>query len=243
MPTAARLLVFGDLEPFLRCQTKHVTVRTRTFLSYDGSAIQPRHLINGIRRGDEYAPDIENGYHDLRLAFFWPQIVGEYTSRTLRFEEDKPLAIGSIIDSISRATGDECHYGVWKSCPLTCLVWAVVPVEGVKCCPIPALPSWSWMSVTGEVQFDMNVNLCRTEASFDWDAGPLLTRLRLSCRVLSEDEVFMTTPEGGSSALLLDHDVDLCIGKTMLPHEVRSRPLISGSIYFLILGRLTTQDW
>ena len=232
----SRQLVFGDLEPFLRCQNHYPLVKAQTCVEYVSARLQPQFLINGIICNEERGIDRKDGiHHDRRLEVVWEKMVNEYTSRTLGFEEDRPHAVASIIDLISRTTGDECAYGVWKSCAVPCLIWAVAPVEGIEIRPILRLPSWSWMSVTSPVQLDRIPYLCDLESSVDWEHGPSSKRLQVSCRVLLEDEVF------NGHSLLLDYMLDLGFPTTVQSHEVRNRPLVGETLYFLVLGRLIDQ--
>ena len=108
-----RLLVFGDLEPFLRCQTKEATMKTKTCVAYSAIMIKPQRFMNKIKSGPEYSTIIEDGaVIDLRLEFLWKDLVEQYTHRELGLQEDRPLAIAGVVDSLSDLTGDTCFYGI-----------------------------------------------------------------------------------------------------------------------------------
>lgn len=150
-----RVLVFGDQEPFLRCRSGDDIVATKTCVRYDlTSRMRPRRLVTRHLKIEGVSLDDVAD----RLADVWPQVVEEYTSRELSFPlEDRPLAVRGVIDFLSAAFGgDTCRFGVWASCPVACLLWQKTIVHGNgggswESVRIPRLPTWSWMSVTGQV--------------------------------------------------------------------------------------------
>ncbi|VUC26596.1 unnamed protein product [Clonostachys rosea] len=232
-----RLLVFGDLEPFLRCQTKEATIIAPTYVAYDARAIEPQRFMDKIKSGPGYNVIFEDGgVIDLRLEFLWKDLVEQYTHRELGLQEDRPYAIAGVIETISSFTGDQCVYGIWKSCPIACLLWKLA--LGRESVRIPGLPTWSWMSVTGPVELDSIVYLKRSEATIEWSADPSSTDLKISCRVIEEAELFDGS-KGDQSALLLDWMLDL--GEMeMVPHsESRQRPPVNEQLSFLIIGSQT----
>ncbi|CAM1503118.1 Fc.00g078940.m01.CDS01 [Cosmosporella sp. VM-42] len=137
-----RLLVFGDLEPFLRCQTKEATMRRHTCVTYDADMIKPQRFMNKIKSGPGYNVIYEDGaVIDLRLEFLWKDLMEQYTHRELGLQEDRPIAIAGVIDFISDLTGDKCFYGIWKSCAVACLLWKFDADSECESIRIPGLPS------------------------------------------------------------------------------------------------------
>lgn len=176
-----RLLVFGDLEPFLRCRSRDASPISRSFVKYPPTRIQPRRVVHD---------SVNSGYdrdHDPRNV--WRTVVEAYTLRHLSFAEDRPLAVQGVIDFLSKTFVDQCYFGVWKSFPVGCLLWTVG--RGRKSVRIPKLPTWSWMSVTGEVDMDQLEFLGSDagEALVKFDNAPPHDRLHLTCSILNEAEV------------------------------------------------------
>ncbi|KAI1103949.1 HET-domain-containing protein [Jackrogersella minutella] len=232
LPT--RLLVFGDLEPFIRCRTKNVMKRSWSVIDYQISAIQPRRIIDSVATSQAlekglFVVDTKGG----DLDNIWREIVEQYTLRELGFEEDRPLAIGGVVDFLSERFGDECHFGIWKSNPLIWLLWkAVCPGERTT---IQGMPTWSWMSITGAVDLDSVVYFDKPEAVISWDtyANPPYARLLVSCCVLRGEEVYNAVEETGSE-VLVESWSDFSEGSTEYVF------LGTKDTYFLILGRDTT---
>ncbi|KAJ4287046.1 hypothetical protein N0V88_007811 [Collariella sp. IMI 366227] len=122
-----RLLVFGDLEPFLRCQTKEATTAAMTCIRYPAGMLEPGpRLAKEMKSGEGYNVLVEDDETviDMRLEFRWPQLVEQYTRRELGVQEDRANAIAGVVSAMEGITG-MCHYGVWRSCAVACLLWAV----------------------------------------------------------------------------------------------------------------------
>ncbi|KAK3293615.1 heterokaryon incompatibility protein-domain-containing protein [Chaetomium fimeti] len=252
-----RLLTFGDLEPYLRCRTKEATVAARTAIRYDPRTLQPRrfeaelqsttpHTTTTIQYSEEREGEgemrdmgemtlMEGGESiDLRLEFRWPSLVGQYTRRALAEGADRPHAIAGVVAALAGITGDVCAWGVWRSCAVACLLWAVegegkgevrVRVEG-------GLPTWSWMSVTGPVELDRVEYMKAAEAVVDWEGGGGDDKtLCMSCRVMGESEVMGETP------LLVDWTLD--VGKPSPSDGLR--PPVSEPLFFLVIARQIDQ--
>lgn len=234
-----RLLVFGDLEPFLRCKTKEATLPAPTCISYDARAIQPPRFANEMQSGPGYNVLDEDGASvDLRLEFQWPRLVEQYTQRELGLWEDRPHAIAGVVSALARITGDACRYGVWRSCPVACLLWAVDSEGGSA--RVAGVPTWSWMSVTAPVELNRVQIMKEPEAAVEWVEGADLAakRLCISCRVLGEEEA-LSAPPGGSAPLL---DWDLDVGEVgMMPDGDARRPAVSEPLYFLVIARQVDQ--
>ncbi|KAI1381168.1 heterokaryon incompatibility protein-domain-containing protein [Hypoxylon crocopeplum] len=183
-----RLLVFGDMEPFLRCRSWNAIGVSETYIRYDISHIYPPRLMDTLveTRGRilDYIQD--------RPAHIWPPIVHEYSHRILSFDEDRPIAIRGVIDFLSRAIGDKCYFGVWSSFSIPCLLWHQFPGEEAR--SIPNVPTWSWMSTTSAVRLPavMRSHFSpRDEALVRFDEHPLQERLFVTCHVLDVEQLYM----------------------------------------------------
>ncbi|KAI1365827.1 HET-domain-containing protein [Xylaria arbuscula] len=182
-----RLLVFGDLEPFVRCRTKNVIRKSLSCIEYSLSSLVPRRIIDSLV-SRQYQEMLSTDHKDDTLDFVWREIVEQYTLRELSIPEDRPLAISGVVDFLSEAYSDECYFGVWKSCPIICLLWKAEPSE-VRT-TISGVPTWSWMSVTGPVDLDTVAYFEKPEASVEWDVSDLShTRLMVTCCVFEAEGV------------------------------------------------------
>lgn len=176
---------------------------------------------------------------DLRLEFRWPGLVDQYTRRVLGEVGDRPHAIAGVVAALEGVTGDKCVYGVWRSCAVACLLWAVVDGEGAEeVVRVPGggggdLPTWSWMSVTAPVELDRVQYMKVPEAVVDWGgAGGDDKTLCMSCRVLEENEVI------GPAPLLVYSMLD--VGKVASAPPSPSdwiRPPVKEPIFFLVIAR------
>ncbi|KAI1416835.1 HET-domain-containing protein [Hypoxylon sp. FL1857] len=225
-----RLLVFGDLEPFVRCRTKNVMKKSWSCIDYQTSAVHPRRIIDSVANKQALERGLIVDTKGGDLEHIWREIVEQYTLRVLGFYEDRPLAIGGVIDFLSNMFGDKCHFGVWESCPVVCLLWKTLPLE--ERINIRGLPTWSWMSLTGPVDLDSLVYFDKPEGLVDWDGEDSYARLRISCCILKGEEVYSGTGETGSE-ILIEAWSDFSEGEA----EYISLP--SEDSYFLILCRLT----
>ncbi|KAI1457974.1 HET-domain-containing protein [Annulohypoxylon moriforme] len=225
LPT--RLLVFGDLEPFVRCRSRDVMKRSWSMIEYQN--VQPRRLIDSIanQKAVESGLFVDMGAD---LNNIWRVIVEQYTLRELSFAEDRPLAIGGVVDFLSEKFEDECHFGVWKSSPTMWLIWKSVAPEERR--TIPGLPTWSWMSITGPIDLDSVVYFKNPEGVVEWDSDPSYTRLLVTCCILSGEEVYNAEEEIGHR-VLIDAWSDFAEDTTEYIY------LGSEESYFLILGRET----
>ncbi|KAI0966380.1 HET-domain-containing protein [Xylaria arbuscula] len=183
-----RLLVFGDLEPFIRCRTKNVIRKSLSCIEYSLSTLVPRRMIDSLV-SSQYQEMLSTDHKDDTLDFIWREIVEQYTLRELSFPEDRQLAISGVIDFLSEIFSDECYFGIWKSCPIVCLLWKTEPLEVRS--TIAHVPTWSWMSVTGPVDLETVVYFEKSEASVEWDVTDTSrTRLVVTCCVFEADGVY-----------------------------------------------------
>ncbi|KAJ2977151.1 hypothetical protein NUW58_g7898 [Xylaria curta] len=183
-----RLLVFGDLEPFVRCRTLDVLRTSLTCIEYNLSAVQPRRIIDSIANNQAHESGLNMDTKADNFDFLWREIVEQYTLRKLSLPEDRPFAISGVIDFLSEKFNDECHFGVWTSCPVVCLLWKTEPLQGRTI--IPNIPTWSWMSVTGPVDLETIVYFDNSESVVEWDTDASHTRLVVTCCVLEAEGVY-----------------------------------------------------
>jgi len=93
------------------------------------------------------------------IPYSWANMVRDYSRRGLTYKSDKLIAIRGLESSWGRRHGKTPHYGLFLEDMPQCLRWLwsghgnhklVRDVDGV--------PSWSWASVTGRIDFVMSEN-------------------------------------------------------------------------------------
>ncbi|KAI8624251.1 HET-domain-containing protein [Xylariaceae sp. FL1651] len=196
-----RLLVFGDLEPFVRCRTKNVIGKSQSYIQYGMSAVHPKRIIDSLVISQDHDRGLFVDTMAGNLDFLWREIVEQYTLRELSFLTDRQYAISGVVDFLSGIFNDECYFGVWKSCAVVCLLWKTEPLE--RRTIIPDIPTWSWMSVTGAVDLEGIVYFDKPEAIIKWDAADTShARLLVMCCVLEAEGVYGDIQDIGSDVLI-----------------------------------------
>ncbi|KAI0534499.1 HET-domain-containing protein [Xylaria digitata] len=229
-----RLLVFGDLEPFVRCRTKNVIQKSRTYIEYEMSAVHPRRIIDSVANSQAHERGLFIDTKAGNLDFLWREIVEQYTVRELSIPADRPFAISGVIDLLSETFNDECHFGVWKSCPVVSLLWKTEPLECRTV--LPDIPTWSWMSVTGPVDLETTVYFDKSESLVEWDTGISHARLIVTCCVLEAEGVYGLVYGFGSDALI---EAWPDVSSSSSTPSQRPRFEAVGKCAFLVLGRAT----
>ncbi|KAF2973247.1 hypothetical protein GQX73_g249 [Xylaria multiplex] len=229
-----RLLVFGDLEPFVRCRTKNVIRKSRSYIQYEMSAIHPRRIIDSVANSQAHEQGLFVDTKAANLDFLWREIVEQYTIRELSIPEDRPFAISGVIDLLSEMFNDECHFGVWKSCAVVCLLWKTDPLENRTV--LPDIPTWSWMSVIGPVDLETTVYFDKPESLVEWDTDTSHTRLVVTCCVLEAEGVYDLAHEFGPG-VLIEAWPDVFPSSSASGRKPRFEAV--GKCAFLVLGRAT----
>ncbi|OAG09785.1 HET-domain-containing protein, partial [Paraphaeosphaeria sporulosa] len=183
-----RLLVFGDIEPFMRCRSSDTVVLSLTALSYYNSRIEPRRVLYG---GRPYNSSYMEANDDRQFRRLWLYIVEQYCLRTFGFEADRPLAIRGVIQSLQSVYGGQCYHGIWSICPIGCLLWRSYPRDAATPARQPEVPTWSWLSLSFT---DIDLSLLELLGNDDGTAIVRFTdaphsTLQITCQVLLEDEV------------------------------------------------------
>ncbi|KAI0803565.1 HET-domain-containing protein [Xylaria sp. FL0064] len=231
-----RLLVFGDLEPFVRCRTKNVIHRSFSCIEYGLSAGNSRQLLDTPGSIQDYTSGLITDAKAGSLDSLWREIVEQYTLRDLSIPEDRPYAISGIIDFLSEALSDECHFGVWKSNPIICLLWKADPVQGATVV-LPHVPTWSWMSIISPVDLEATAFLDKPEALVAWDNTDVShTRLTVTCCVLEAEGVHGRIDDFGPGVLTEGWPDVLPFSSTSKKHPSFEAV---GKCAFLVLGRAT----
>jgi hypothetical protein len=92
---------------------------------------------------------------------FWQEIVRGYSACKLTFQTDKLVALSGIVKTIESKRDDTYIAGLWKSTLREHLGWYYLP-EGDALTPASETtfraPSWTWLSIDGEVSFYWDPN-------------------------------------------------------------------------------------
>ena len=84
----------------------------------------------------------------------WGDLVAQYSRCGLTKSEDKLIAFSGVAQMIEEARNDQYIAGLWKSTLVTDLAWRRLSNAAPSCTGYsPRAPSWSWLSVDGEVHF------------------------------------------------------------------------------------------
>lgn len=115
-------------------------------------------------RSFEYRAVDETGVHcGRRITSAWEQYVKDFTRRSLAVSTDRRLALLGIGSALAKRTGDTFDTGFFLSALPFQLLWSrpvfSLPSLAKKAVPLSrpkelsSMPSWSWISVLGEVDF------------------------------------------------------------------------------------------
>ncbi|KAF2451298.1 HET-domain-containing protein [Karstenula rhodostoma CBS 690.94] len=183
-----RLLVFGDIEPFMRCRSSDTVVLSLAAVSYYNSRIEPRRVLYNGRAYNSSYTQANDDHHFRRL---WLYIVEQYCLRSFGFEEDRPLAIRGVVQSLQSVYEGQCYHGIWSTCAIGCLLWKSYPRDAEPPVRQPQMPTWSWLSLSFS---DIDLSLLELQGSDEGEAMVRFTDaphkiLEITCQVLHEDEV------------------------------------------------------
>ncbi|CAG8953401.1 hypothetical protein HYFRA_00010149 [Hymenoscyphus fraxineus] len=90
-----------------------------------------------------------------RLPYLWANIVSQYSSGELTFEDDKLIAISGVAKRLATILKDDKYIaGFWESNLALSLLWTS-PHSYHKRISRYQAPSWSWASVSGRVEMDL----------------------------------------------------------------------------------------
>jgi hypothetical protein len=83
----------------------------------------------------------------------WWNIIEEYTSCTLSHKSDRWPAIAGLARLVEQQSGKTLTHGLWRDHLLEELLWST-PKSSTPCLRVSnGAPSWSWLAVSGGIQF------------------------------------------------------------------------------------------
>lgn len=159
-----RLLIYGSWQLRWACRTMQASdggpdhVYPRSFERLN-SKLQSNRTREDIRKELQSALDEERfvkGYHCMKemddIIDFWPTIVEEFTRRNLSVPSDRPAAMYGIARRYARLCDDLYAAGLWATNIARQLLWKRPSTyNGPSQNPGTRPPTWSWISVDGEV--------------------------------------------------------------------------------------------
>ncbi|KIL86233.1 hypothetical protein FAVG1_10630 [Fusarium avenaceum] len=160
-PLQSRGWVFQ--ERFLSPRILHFGERQLAWECHQISALEmfprrvPPGLIHGSRSdiaNDILTPEVPTNAKLLEFCRSWEQIVANYTRTDLTFNKDKLVAFSGVAKTIEVARGDVYLAGLWKSVFISQLAWTRARDDIVyhpRELSSGRAPSWSWLSVDGDV--------------------------------------------------------------------------------------------
>lgn len=93
----------------------------------------------------------------LELYFAWYNILMQYSSRVMSFDQDKIAAIGGIMDLFQNRIGGRMIYGIWENDLMRGLLWAADASSlGFTIRTQFPAPSWSWARIHRRVGYFWN---------------------------------------------------------------------------------------
>lgn len=137
----------------------------------------------------------------------WQRIIEEYSERRFTYLSDKLVALEGIKEAFERnRPSDSYCFGHWQSHMPLDLLWEARSAAD-RDRMLLNVPSWSWASITGAVQFSLLMN-----PSYNKEAG-----LEVVCKVLS-------MPTLNEHRLILEAKL---AGAASLEMQMRSAPRLS----------------
>ncbi|KAI1809561.1 HET-domain-containing protein [Poronia punctata] len=140
---APRILHFGRWQLFFECDQGGVLCER--FVEKLPRSLQ--------RVNTKYFSSLQTGGGDVYKL--WGGIVRSYSRTKLTYPSDKLVAIAGIAKVMRARLGDEDEYvvGMWRSRLASHLLWQVSSSSSSPSSSASRKPSWSWLSVDGEVDF------------------------------------------------------------------------------------------
>jgi hypothetical protein len=149
-----RLLIFSQIQVFFMCATS---------FGSDGGTVDRSEYMSLIGDGrDLMRPSGLMGVNDTLWSVrkSWIQMVKDFSTRMLSNPEDKLPAVSSIAAYTAGFNKEDKYLaGLWKSTLLEDLSWHKPNGKSLTRSTTWRAPSWSWMSVDGDISFHDHLHL------------------------------------------------------------------------------------
>jgi len=93
-----------------------------------------------------------DGGHRAEAYQSWRRLAETYSRRKVTFEKDRLPALAGITPHFRDLLGDEPILGLWRDELVAGLLW-VTHYDAIRS-PVQGIPSWSWMSIKGGINYD-----------------------------------------------------------------------------------------
>ncbi|KAK7960537.1 hypothetical protein PG996_011182 [Apiospora saccharicola] len=97
----------------------------------------------------------------------WYTLVEQFSSRRLTYATDRLPAISGIAKEFASLLGDEYVCGLWKSDLAYGLLWSAMPNKLLQSVGTKSMPSWSWASTPGTVEWTRDFPLMWQNEDFE----------------------------------------------------------------------------
>jgi hypothetical protein len=149
-----RLRVIGRSRPMAVQRDSWVLNPQHTALQLERERLLAYSARTGLRGALEMLQTLPRGLSQaekLECHRRWFELVQAYSGRSLTFRSDRLRALAGLIELISRNTGMVNIAGLWEATLAFDLLWAPTKTENPPS-GLPMAPSWSWVSVNGQVE-------------------------------------------------------------------------------------------
>jgi hypothetical protein len=204
-----RTLLFGSNQTIWECRTTHFS---------------ESQALRSTPRNNQLCEDFES---PKELHQRWPEIIEEYTRRSLTNPSDRLPALQGLASHIStQVLNDEYLFGHWKSQLPRTLLWHTVGEYTFTRRPSGCdAPSWSWASVKGEVRCEAWNSQLNTACCKVLPASPVTGRLQLK-GILSQAFIM---PSKGKNLSVTSYPFE---GRLFIPTEGAAPVMKKGTIRF-----------
>lgn len=156
-----RRLVFSQTHMKYQC-----TRRTLTEHGYPHESVGPPRYISPVSSAVRNAGSLDNIPVETPGKFtridtgtfyhYWYSAVSDFTLRALTMADDKLPAISGLASRIGECTGDRYLAGLWLATLPQSLLWHAIEHASLLPTEFYRAPSWSWASVDGFIDINMN---------------------------------------------------------------------------------------
>lgn len=239
-----RIIYFGDRQLRWQCASLQATEDTvlDPIPQFQGEN-KPLKTLQALSQPSSAVQDL-----DWRIQ--WMRTVENYMARKLTFESDRLAALRGLTDYFQQALQDEPVLGLWRKHFIHGLMWKArhLPWRMCKLRETPKWPSWSWLSIDGNIDYQTPFPLFEDQHK-DCYVFPTAELLSVSVQWSGEP---MTTPITSSELTLQGRSIELRVGaddtfhalhgdsKLRVNHWVpdEENPLFPPNIWLLELGTI-----
>lgn len=168
----------------------------------------------------------------------WESIVNEYSNRELAFAEDKLPALAGLAARYSQVTGHTYLAGLWREDLPWSLLWVRRGARPTERAPDQRMPSWSWASRIGSIEYIWDFKDCTARVSVSsafcqYHPPNSLTTVEKAWIDVDGRVSHITDPSPVGMSVMAGDD----LWSTCLDHDVFPDDAIAqASVYLLLVG-------